>query len=102
MGLDEGLIASVGMAAWSRGLNLACSGSFESTMSVVEVEDPNRFIFFASATREERRRWRTEEGGRFESSSLLLMRGGFGEASVMKCTTEAGGNIMNAVEREKE
>ena len=52
----EGLVASVDMGAWSRGLNLACSGSFESTISVEEVELPNKLIFLARATREERRR----------------------------------------------
>lgn len=54
----------------SRGSNLACSGSLESTISVVDVVLlPKRLIFFARATREERRRSRAEGGGRFESSS---------------------------------
>ena len=66
---------SVWWGTCSRGLNLACSGSFESTISVVEVEFPNKLIFFARATREERRRSRTPCGGppppppREESSS---------------------------------
>ena len=41
----------------SRGSNRACSGSLESTISVVElVFPPNKLIFLASATSEERRR----------------------------------------------
>ena len=64
------VVESAGMGASSNGLNLACSGSLESTMSVVEVELPNKLIFFARATREDRRRWRMEGCGRFESSSL--------------------------------
>jgi hypothetical protein len=54
---------SVCWGTCSRGLNLACSGSFESTISVVEVEFPNKLIFFARATRDERRRSRTPCGG---------------------------------------
>jgi len=54
---------SVGWGTCSRGLNLACSGSLESTISVLEVLLPNKLIFFARATREERRRSRTPGGG---------------------------------------
>ena len=61
---------SVEVVVVSRGLNLACSGSFESTISVVEVVlVPKRLIFFARATRELRRRSRADGGGRFGSSS---------------------------------
>jgi hypothetical protein len=73
MGLVVSIIGSppaIVVVAVSRGSNLACSGSFESTISVVEVVLlPKRFIFFARATMEERRRSRTDGGGRFESSS---------------------------------
>jgi len=73
VGLVASIIGSgtpVVVVAVSKGLNLACSGSFELTTSVAEVVLlPKRLIFFARATSEERRRSRTDGGGRFESSS---------------------------------
>lgn len=61
--VEEGLVVSIDSSAIgtvSRGLNLACSGSLLSTISVVDELLPNKLIFFASATSEERRRSRME------------------------------------------
>lgn len=65
------VVLSMIEGALSSGSNLAYSGSFESTISVVDVVLlPKRLIFFARAAREERRRSRTPgRGGRFVSSS---------------------------------
>ena len=60
---DEGLVACIDSSAIgtvSRGLNLACSGSLLSTISVVDELLPNKLIFLASATSEERRCSRME------------------------------------------
>ena len=57
----------------SRVLNRACSASFESTISVVDVVLPKRLIFFARATSDERRRSRTPGGGPAALLLLLLL-----------------------------
>jgi hypothetical protein len=59
-GLSSAICGAAWWGTWSRGLKRACSGSLGSTMSAVEVELPNRLIFFASAARDERRRSRIE------------------------------------------
>jgi hypothetical protein len=62
-----GGMSEPGKGTSSRGSKRACSGSRESTIGMLEAP-LKRLIFFARATRDERRRWRIEEGGRLESS----------------------------------
>ena len=74
---------SVGAGNCSRGSNLACSGSLGSTISVVEVVLPKRLIFFARATREERRRSRTLGGGPLPPRESSACGRGLEEARLM-------------------
>jgi hypothetical protein len=67
-GVTFSMVESPAIGTLSRGSKRACSGSSVSTMSV-EAVLPNRLIFFARATRDDRRRSSTEGGLRFGSSS---------------------------------